>query len=124
VADVRSGVTHYAYLGHWLSQITDPLTTVVLRNSYDNAAVGVQTTNRLGRVTPQTDAAGGTLGYAYGSPSAGVTTLTDQRGKHRTFYWDWGLRVTDIVDAYGNRMSGSFDADNNLMGVTNGLVGV
>jgi RHS repeat-associated protein len=124
VTDVRSGVTRYAYLGHWLSQIADPLNNVVLRNTYDSAQSGQQTTNGLGQVTTQTDAAGGTLGYAYGSPSAGVTTLTDQRGKHRTFYWDGGLRVTDIVDAYGNRLSGSYDADNNLMGVSNNLGGV
>ncbi|MHB8575189.1 MAG: RHS repeat-associated core domain-containing protein [Dehalococcoidia bacterium] len=111
VTDVLGGVTQYAYTGHWLSQVTDPLHTVVLTNSYDSA----------GHVATQTDAAGGVVTFAYASPGAGATTVRDPRNNARTYYFDTNLRVTDVVDAYGNRVSGTYDADNNTVMTENQL---
>jgi RHS repeat-associated protein len=119
VTDVLTGVTRYGYSGHWLSQLTDPLTNVVLRNTYDSPAQA----QGIGLVTVQTDAANNTESFAYAFPAAGETQVTDQRGKKHTAYFDWGLRVTDVLDAYNNRLSSTYDADNNTMSTASGQYG-
>ncbi len=54
------------------------------------------------------------MSVAYASPSAGVTTYTDQRNKSSTVYFDSALRVTDVVDPNTNRVSQSYGFDNTL----------
>ncbi|MHB8577107.1 MAG: DUF6531 domain-containing protein, partial [Dehalococcoidia bacterium] len=118
VTDVLGGVTGYGYTAgtHLLTQITDPLHSVVLRNSYDPGGSG--------KVITQTDAGGQTVGFSYGYPGAGATTVTDQRGHLYTYYFDAAWRITDVLDAYGNRVSNSYDSDNNKASIENQLGGV
>ncbi|MHB8575753.1 MAG: DUF6531 domain-containing protein, partial [Dehalococcoidia bacterium] len=117
VTDVLGGVTAYGYGGgpHLLTQITDPLNTVVLKNSYDPGGSG--------KVTTQTDATNHTFTFGYGYPGAGATTVWDQRNNPRTYYYDAAWRITDVLDAYGNRLSNSYDSDNNKASIENQLGG-
>jgi len=112
VTTVLHGTTSYGYTGdHLLASIVDPLGNTVLRTTYSGD-----------HVSTQQDAAGGQVGFGYG---AGVTSMSDQRGKVWTTYWDAALRTTDIVapvvapNSVGVRSSWTYDADNNVTRVEN-----
>ncbi len=104
VTDVLSGTTTYTSNKHWLTQVSDPLSHLPVRNTYDQQA----------RVTGQQDADGGSMTIAYASPAAGVTTYTDQRNKASTVYFDVDLRVTDVIDPLMNRVSETYGFDNTV----------
>lgn len=106
VTNVLGGTISYQYTGHRLTQVTDPCGNLPLRNSYD----------LTGRVTTQLDAAGNAIQYSYGSlggsPLPGTTTVTNQRGKTTTVFFDIYWRVTATKNHEGGITSATYNDSN------------
>lgn len=108
--DPAGGVTTYAYDGsHHVTSITLPNGNVLLQNVYDSQ----------GRVISQTNGRGLTWTFAYDTPSAGQTTITDPLGNKAVHTYDSSLRITKIANALGGNVSYSYDANNDRTSVTN-----
>jgi len=108
--DPLGGVTKYAYdSSHHVTQITLPNGNILLQNAYDSQ----------GRVTSQTNGRGFTWQFAYDTPAAGQTTITDARGNKTIHTYDSSLRIVGITDALANTTSYAYDSNNNQTSVTN-----
>jgi len=108
--DPLGGVTAYAYDGsHHVAQITLPNGNVLLQNSYDSQ----------GRTISQTNGRGFAWQFAYNTPAAGQTTITDARGATTVHTYDNSLRIVSIADVLGHTISYAYDANNNRTSVTN-----
>lgn len=112
-----------------LSQITERDGKVLATNTYDSS----------GRVLQQTDALGSTTAFAYNTPSAGQTTVTDPTGLKHGYAYDalyrlvtqtapTGDKVTflyntlnlpvEVTDANGQKTVSTYDNNGNLLSVT------
>ncbi|MBI2863853.1 MAG: RHS repeat protein, partial [Chloroflexi bacterium] len=111
VIDTVGYVTQYTYDNHRLLSGTDNAGQVLFANQYDTA----------NRVVTQTVGGAYTTTFAYNSPSAGQTTVTDPRGNSTTYFYDTSFRTSDIQDAYGNYSSYHFDSNNKVLTATNQL---
>lgn len=110
VTDPASGITQYAYDGsHHVTTIVQPSSTTLLQNIYD----------AQGRVTSQTNGRGFTWQFAYNTPSAGITTITDPKGNKTFHTYDSSLRIVQITDPLGDSTSYAYDANNDRVSVTN-----
>jgi RHS repeat-associated protein len=115
VTDAAGGVTQYAYDGnHRVISIAQPNSSALLQNSYDSS----------GRVVSQMNGRGFPWQFAYGTPSAGSTTITDARGNQTVHTYDPLLRVIQITDPLGGATSYAYDSNNNRTSVTNPTGGI
>ena len=102
--DPAGGVTQYVYDGsHRVISIVLPNGNTLLQNIYD----------AQGRVTSQTNGRGLAWNYAYETPAAGQTTITDPRGNTTIHSYDSSLRIIAITDALGGTTAFTYDAQNN-----------
>jgi RHS repeat-associated protein len=107
--DPAGGVTQYAYdNNHRVVLITLPNGNTLLQNTYDTQ----------GRVMSQKNGRGFAWTYAYGSPAAGQTTITDPRGNTTIHIYDSLLRIVAITDALSNTTAFTYDSQNNRTSVT------
>jgi RHS repeat-associated protein len=108
--DPLQGVTTYAYdANHCVTSITLPNGNTLLQNTYD----------AQGRVISQTNGRGLTWQFAYNTPAAGQTTITDARGSTTVHAYDSALRIVGIMDSLGHTTSYTYDANNDRTSVTN-----
>jgi RHS repeat-associated protein len=108
--DPLGNTAQYVYdAGHHLVSATDPRNVTYLQNVYDPQ----------GRVTTQTNARGFVTTFAYNSPAAGTTSITDVRGNQTIHTYDTLLRIVKITDAANGTISFTYDANNDRSGVTN-----
>jgi RHS repeat-associated protein len=130
VTDVMGKTFGFAYDGGgYLSQITERDGKVLVTNGYDSS----------GRVIQQTDANGTLTTFAYNTPGAGQTTVTDPTGLKHIYAYDalyrliaqtapTGDKVTflyntlnlpvEVTDAKGSKTTSTYDAKGNLTSVT------
>jgi RHS repeat-associated protein len=110
VTDPAGGITTYAYdANHRVTSIRQPNSQLLLQNAYDSS----------GRVISQTNGQGFTWSFAFGTPNAGDTTITDARGNQVVHSYDSMLRIVKIKDAAGGFTSFVYDANNDRTSVTN-----
>jgi RHS repeat-associated protein len=108
--DAAGGVTTFAYDSSGrVTSVTLPNGNTLLQNAYDG----------LGRVISQTNGRGFTWHFAYDTPGAGKTTITDALGNKTVHAYDSSLRITQIQDALGGTVSYTYDANNDRIGITN-----
>jgi RHS repeat-associated protein len=110
VTDPSGGVTQYTYdASHRMTSATDARGVTYMQNTFDS----------LGRVVTQTNARSFTTSLAYNTPSAGTTTVTDPLGNATQDVYDGLLRLSQIVDAKGDTISYTYDANNDRTSATN-----
>jgi len=110
VTDPAGGVTQYAYdANHRVTSITQPNGTTLLQNSYDAS----------GRVVSQTNGRDFTWQFAYNTPVAGTTTITDGRGNNTLHTYDSSLRIVQIADPLKESTRYAYDVNNDRISVTN-----
>ena len=108
--DPLKGVTTFSYdTAHHVTTITSPGKILLLTNVYDSS----------GRVISQTNGNKFTTTFAYGTPAAGQTTITDPLGNTIVHTYDSNLRIVQITDALTGTISYSYDQNNDRTGVTN-----
>jgi RHS repeat-associated protein len=91
-----------------VTQITLPNGNTLLKNTYD----------AQGRVISQTNGRGFTWQFAYNTPAAGQTTITDARGNTTIHMYDSSLRIVGILDALGHTTNYAYDSNNDRTSVT------
>jgi len=110
VTDSAGGATQFAYdASHHVTSITLPNNQILLQNTYDG----------VGRVISQTNGRGFTTTFAYDTPAARNTTITDARGKQTVHTYDASLRITTITDALGGIVGYGYDANNDRTSIKN-----
>jgi RHS repeat-associated protein len=108
--DPVNGVTTYAYdASHHVTQITLPNGNTLLKNAYD----------AQGRVISQTNGRGFTWQFAYNTPAARQTTITDARGAVTVHTYDSSLRIVSILDPLSHTTSYAYDSNNDRTSITN-----
>ncbi len=109
VRDPLGAVVQYIYDGsNRMLSATDPRGNVYLKNSYD----------QQGRVISQSNARSFTTLFAYDTPVAGTTTITDPLGKVIKHVHDSALRLIAVVDPQGGATSYTYDLNNLKTSVT------
>jgi RHS repeat-associated protein len=108
--DAAGGITRYAYdAGHHLISGTDARGVVYVQNTYDSQSrVAVQKNGRSMATT-----------FAYNSPSAGITTITDALGNSTQHVYDSSLRVIQVIDAKSGAIGFTYNANNSKISITN-----
>jgi len=110
VTDPLKGVTSFTYdTVHHVATITLPGKAPLLTNVYDSS----------GRVISQTNGNKFITTFAYSTPTAGQTTITDPLGNAIVHTYDDNLRIVQITDALNGTISYSYDANNDRTSVTN-----
>jgi RHS repeat-associated protein len=133
VRDLGGGTTSYGYDSSGrLNQVVDQNGHTVVQNTY--GAVG---TNDAGRVVSQTDGLGHSTTSSW-DPTTQTMTFTDARsnqwkdvyagnilwkridplGNTTTYGYDSSLALTSITDANGNKATLAYDANGNLLSLT------
>ena len=103
IADASAHTLTFGYdADHHLTTLTDADNNLVIDNTYD----------AQGRVTDQTDSAGGHWGYTY---NTSTTVVTDPIGHAITYTFDTDHRTTGVTDALGNTSRWIYDDRSNLV---------
>jgi RHS repeat-associated protein len=135
VTNAAGGVVTYTYDSkNRLIGAVDPRGVTYVQNVYDAA----------GRVVRQKNGDGTPTAFAYSSPVAGTTTITDGNqnsiqhvdddalrlvktidgvGATRSFTYDTNNNQTSIVDANGNATALKYDRNGNILSITNAKAG-
>lgn len=101
--NVDGNSTLYGYDGsHQMTTITDPNGNVILTNTYT-----------VGKVTRQEDAIGGVYLFAYDTPVAGATTLTNPLNDTQVYYHDDKYRLVQLTDELGFDRFFTYDEESN-----------
>lgn len=107
--DALGNITQYAYdSNNRLISGTDPRGVVYVQNTYDSQ----------GRVILQKNGRGFSTTFAYNTPSAGITTITDPLGNITRHVYDIYNRIIQEVDALGGATSYVYDGNNNRTAIT------
>ncbi len=107
VTDPEGGVRVYAYDSHRIVSATDQ----------EGDPLFINTTDAVGRVIAQTDAAANGITIGYDTPAKGVTSVTDQVGQTARYYFDVHHRTTDKVDPLSRVLSYVYDTNGRLQKV-------
>jgi RHS repeat-associated protein len=107
--DPAGGTMSYVYnANHHIAKIADRRGNTLIENTYD----------AQGRVISQKNGRGLVTAFAYDSPNAGDTTITDPLG-HKTIHTHDNLRrLIKETDALGHAVQYVYDADNNRTQIT------
>ncbi|MBK8558503.1 hypothetical protein [Candidatus Amarobacter glycogenicus] len=95
VTDPEGEVRNYTYVAHRIASATDQEGDLVFSNTSD----------AVGRVVAQADAAANDITVAYDIPAKGVTSVTDQLADTALYYFDIYPRTTDKVDPLSRVLS-------------------
>ncbi|MDD5033818.1 MAG: SBBP repeat-containing protein [Methylococcaceae bacterium] len=108
-SDPMGAVQTYIYdANHRLTKIVDRRGNTLVENAYDGQ----------NRVITQKNGKGNSSTFAYDSPNAGDTTITDALGHAAIHTHDTQHRLVKETDALGHAILYGYDADNNRAQVT------
>lgn len=129
VKGTDGGTVTYGYDAGRLASITDAAGRLVMQTSYDQFGLVTQQTDVDGKVTKFTR---GRLETNYQDGNGGIWTdlyhgsllrnRIDPLGKVTSFNYDAKLRLTDAVDARGNRTKMTYDSRGNLLSRIEGML--
>jgi len=107
--DASGGVMIFSYdASHRVIEIREEHGNRLLLNSYDAS----------GRVVTQQNGRGFTTTFAFATPGAGDTTITDPRGNATVHTHDALRRLTKVTDPGGGQAVFTYDAGNNRTSIT------
>jgi RHS repeat-associated protein len=107
--DARGGTMTFAYdATHRVTRIVDRRGNTLIANVYDSN----------GRVISQGNGRGFTSSFAYGSPTASDTSITDPLGNVSVHTHDPLFRLIRETDPLGHFITYGYDSNNNRTGVT------
>jgi RHS repeat-associated protein len=107
--DPAGGVMTFAYdASHRMVEIRDQRGNVLVANTYDQS----------GRVVAQANGRGLITAFAYGTPRAEDTSITDPRGQTTIHTHDTDRRLLYVTDSDGGVLGFGYDANNNRTRIT------